>query len=128
LKEDYDVQKWLRLIKEGLAAFGINLSSMVNNAQYLQDAGFVNIQSKVMKVPCGVWPKNQTMKMVGMYMRSVIYDGLQGISMGPFTRGLKWTPDEVELLLVDVRKSLFDISTHSYLPFHIYYGQKPLDG
>jgi hypothetical protein len=68
------------------------------------------------------------MKMVGMYMRSVIYDGLQGISMGPFTRGLKWTPDEVELLLVDVRKSLFDISTHSYLPFHIYYGQKPLDG
>jgi hypothetical protein len=103
-------------------------TSMLNNPHSLTTAGFTNIQSKLFKVPLGIWPKNKTMKLIGLYMRSVMYDGLQGISMGPFTRGLKWTPEEVELFLVEVRKSLFDSKTHSYLLFHVYYGQKPVDG
>jgi hypothetical protein len=78
------------------------------------------------KVPVGTWPRNRTMKLIGMYMRSVIYDGLQGISMGPFTRGLKWTAQDVEVFLIDVRKSLMNSSTHSYIPFHAVYGQKPV--
>ncbi|EHK98232.1 putative mRNA 3'-end-processing protein YTH1 [Glarea lozoyensis 74030] len=127
MSSTYDVQKFLGLVHEGLAAFGIDLSAMVNNIQVLRDAGFINVETRVFKVPCGVWPKNKTMKMIGLYLRSVIFDGLQAISMGPFTRGLKWTPEEVEVFLVDVRKSLFDASTHSYLPFHVFYGQKPLD-
>ena len=128
MKDDYVVGKFLRHVHEGLAAFGIDLSAMKNNAKMLSDAGFTNVESKIFKVPIGVWPKNKTMKLIGMYMRSVMFDGLQGISMGPFTRGLKWSPEEVELFLVDVRKSLFDVRTHAYIPFHVFYGQKPLDG
>lgn len=127
MKADYVVQKFLALVKEGLAIFGVDLLAMKRNAQLLRDAGFINIEQKIFKIPLGTWPKNKTMKVIGLYMRSVIYDGLQGISMGPFTRALKWTPEEVELFLVDVRKSLMDASTHSYIPFHIVYGQKPLN-
>lgn len=119
------VEKFLQLVKEGLAVFGVDLLSVTRNAQLLRDAGFVNIEEKVLKVPLGTWPKNKTMKMIGLYLRSVIYDGLQGIALGPFTRGMKWTPNEVEVFLVDVRKSLMDYRTHSYLPFHVVYGQKP---
>ena len=125
MKEDYTVEKFLNLIKEALEVFGVNLFSMTNNTQYLRDAGFINVEEKVFKIPCGTWPKNKTMKMIGLYLRSVIYDGLQAISLGPLTRGLKWTTDEVELFLVEVRKSLLDASTHSYIPFHVVYGQKP---
>lgn len=125
MKEGYVVEKFLQLVKEGLAVFGVDLLSVTRNAQLLRDAGFVNIEEKVLKVPLGTWPKNKTMKMIGLYLRSVIYDGLQGIALGPFTRGMKWTPNEVEVFLVDVRKSLMDYRTHSYLPFHVVYGQKP---
>lgn len=127
LKDDYPAGKFLNLVKDGLACFGVDLLAMRRNAQLLREAGFINVEEKVFKIPLGTWPKNRTMKMIGLYMRSVIYDGLQGIALGPFTRGLKWTPNEVELFLVDVRKSLMDGSTHSYIPFHVVYGQKPLD-
>ncbi|CZR69809.1 related to methyltransferase [Phialocephala subalpina] len=127
MKEDYPTARFLQLIKEGLAVFGVDLLGVTRNAQLLHDAGFVNVETKVFKIPLGVWPKNRTMKLIGLYLRSVIYDGLQGIALGPLTRGLKWTPEDVELFLVDVRKSLMDASTHSYLPFHVVYGQKPLN-
>jgi hypothetical protein len=126
MKDDYEVQRFLQLVTEGLAVFGVNLLAVSENAQRLRDAGFVNVEEKVFKVPVGTWPKNKTMKMIGLYMRSVIYDGLQGISLGPLIRGLKWSPEDVELFLVGVRKSLMDITTHSYLPFHVVYGQKPM--
>lgn len=126
MEEGYVVEKFLQLVGEGLAVFGVDLLAMTRNAQLLRDAGFVNIEERIFKVPLGTWPKNRTMKMIGLYLRSVIYDGLQGIALGPFTRGLKWTSEEVELFLVDVRKSLMDSGTHSYLPFHVVYGQKPL--
>lgn len=127
MKDDYDVEKFLRFIKEGLAVFGVDLLACTGNAQRLRDAGFVNVEEKVLKIPLGTWPKNKTMKMIGLYLRSVIYDGLQGIALGPFVRGLKWSPDDVEVFLVDVRKSLMDASAHSYLPFHVVYGQKPAE-
>ena len=126
MKDDYIVGKFLNLVKDGLAAFGVDLLEMRKNAQLLRDAGFVNVEERVFKIPVGTWPRNKTMKLIGMYMRSVIYDGLQGISMGPFTRGLKWTPQEVEVFLIGVRKGLMDSSTHSYIPFHVVYGQKPV--
>jgi hypothetical protein len=127
MKEDYVVAKFLNLVKEGLAAFGVDLLGMAKNAQYLKDAGFVNVEEKIFKIPLGTWPKNKTLKTIGLYLRSVIYDGLQGVSLGPFTRGLKWTPQEVEVSLIAVRRALMDSSTHAYIPFHVVYGQKPVE-
>jgi len=124
MKDDYIVSKFLNLVKEGLAVFGVDLLAMRRNAEMLQAAGFVNVQEKIFKVPLGTWPRHKTMKLIGLYLRSVMYDGLQGISMGPFTRALSWTPAEVELYLVGVRKELMNSSTHSYIPFHVVYGQK----
>jgi hypothetical protein len=124
-EEDYGVEKFLRFVKEGLQVFGVDVLSIAGNAQRLRDAGFANVEEKIFKIPLGVWPKNQTMKTIGLYLRSVIYDGLQGISLGPLIKGLKWSPEDVDAFLVEVRKSLMDASVHSYLPFRVVYGQKP---
>ncbi|KAH7382900.1 S-adenosyl-L-methionine-dependent methyltransferase [Cadophora sp. MPI-SDFR-AT-0126] len=126
MPEGYLVQQWLKNVADGLAVLGPDLLGAVKNAQYLRDAGFVNIEERIFKIPIGTWPKNKTLKMVGLYGRTMIYDGLEGNSLGPFTRGLGWTPDEVQVFLVDVRKALMDSSVHSYLPFHVIFGQKPI--
>lgn len=44
---------------------------------------------------------------------TVLYEGLQGISLRPFTKVLGWKPDELELLLVDVRKDLCNPRMHA---------------
>ncbi|RDW80218.1 S-adenosyl-L-methionine-dependent methyltransferase-19 [Coleophoma cylindrospora] len=125
MREDYVMIRFLELIREGLAMSGIDLLGLRKHRQNLEKAGFINIEEKIFKVPIGSWPKNETMKAIGMYQRSAIYDGLQGLSLGPFTRGLGWSPNEVEVYLIDVRKALMDSSQHTYFPFHIFYGQKP---
>jgi hypothetical protein len=127
MPKDYLVQKWLEHVATGLAALGPDLLAAEKNAQYLRDAGFVNVEERVFKVPIGTWPRNKKLKMVGLYGRMMIYDGLEGNSLGPFTRGLGWTPDEVQVFLVDVRRALLDNSVHAYLPFHCIFGQKPLN-
>lgn len=125
MKDDYAVAKFFKVVREGLLVSGVDLAGAKKNASLLREAGFINVEEKVFKVPIGLWPKNKTMKLIGLYMRSVIYDGLQAISLGPLTRGLGWTPEEVEVFLVSVRKALMNQSTHSYVTFHVIYGQKP---
>ncbi|KAH8687419.1 S-adenosyl-L-methionine-dependent methyltransferase [Tricladium varicosporioides] len=125
LKETYEVSKLFKFVTQGLAVFGVDLLGMRKNAELLREAGFINVERKIFKIPIGTWPKHKTMKTIGLYMRSSIYDGLQAITLGPFTRGLKWSVEEVELFLVQVRRELMDSSTHAYIPFHVIYGQKP---
>lgn len=52
-------------------------------------------------------------KRIGAYNVTVLYEGLQGISLRPFTKTLGWTPDELELLLVDVREDLRNPKMHA---------------
>lgn len=112
-------------IRDGLAKFDIDMHASEKNEDRLREAGFVHIQHEVKKVPVGPWPKDPNLKMIGLYNRSVIYDGLQAITIGPYTRGLGWQPEEVEVFLVKVRKDLMDASVHSYVHFHSLYAQKP---
>lgn len=121
---DFPLLRFFLLATQGLSALGIDLVSSLSQVQNLTDYGFTNVQHKVMKIPIGTWSKNQTLKTIGLYAKVGILEGLQAMSFGPLCRGLGWTREEVENLLVDVRRSLSDPKVHSYLPFHIVYGQK----
>ncbi|KAL1892379.1 hypothetical protein Sste5346_007117 [Sporothrix stenoceras] len=123
---DYAVAQMAKHIGEGLGKFGVKIYSPEDNPARLEAAGFVDIRHSIDKVPVGTWPKDPNMKMIGLYNRSTVYDGLHGITMGPLTRGLKWTPEEVELFLVRVRKDLMNSRIHSYVNMHTLCGQKPL--
>lgn len=128
MPEDHPVAKYWKLISEGLAALGVNFNMTTNLADKMRDSGFVNVTERIFHVPIGMWPKNKVLKMVGLYWRTILMDGLQAIALGPMTRGLKWTPDQVEVFLVEVRKAYMEAWVHSHMPLHIIYGQRPEDG
>ncbi|KAF6814098.1 methyltransferase domain-containing protein [Colletotrichum plurivorum] len=123
--DGYGYGKFIDLCMEGFRTFGINPLMMERNAELLRSSGFENVVKKVWKVPIGVWPRDPKLKTIGLYNRSMLVDALQAVSMAPLTRGMKWSASEVELFLIDVRKSLMNTSIHSYLTFHVVYGQKP---
>jgi hypothetical protein len=50
---------------------------------------------------------------------------LIGICMGPLTRGLGWSRDQVELYLPGVRRDLNNMSVHTYYSLHVITAQKP---
>jgi SAM-dependent methyltransferase len=125
MDKDYTPPQMVDNIRAGLEKFGIDMHAARKNPDRLREAGFVNIRHEIKKVPVGPWPKDQNLKTIGLYNRSVIYDGLQAITMGPFTRGLGWTPEQVEVFLVKVRKDLMRTDVHSYVHFHSLCAQKP---
>jgi hypothetical protein len=125
MPENYGVSQWLDTMKAALAIFGPDLLGARNHTEYLKNAGFINVQERVFKIPIGPWPKNQTLKTVGLYGRMMIYDGLEANSLRAFTKGLGWSVEQVQVFLIEVRKALMDVSVHCYLPFHVTFGQKP---
>ena len=126
MPESYGYGRFVDHCMAGFRSFGINPLSMERNPELLRDGGFENVEERVWKVPIGAWPRDPKMKTVGVYNRSILIDALQAVSMAPLTRGLKWTREEVELFLIEVRRSLMNASIHSYLTFHAVYGQKPV--
>jgi hypothetical protein len=79
----------------------------------------------VLKLPLGVWPQDKMLKRGGRFRRVAISDGLRNICSRVFTRWLGWTVEQIEVYLVEVRKSLHDSSKHVYFPLYIVFGQKP---
>jgi uncharacterized membrane protein len=53
----------------------------------MHDAGFVNVTTRTFNIPIGMWPKNLELKMVGLYWRTILFDGAQPIALGPLTGG-----------------------------------------
>ncbi|THX51695.1 S-adenosyl-L-methionine-dependent methyltransferase [Aureobasidium pullulans] len=117
--------KWHVLVTEGMIKAGVDLHAALTLKDRITKAGFKNVTERIMKVPLGSWAKNPLLKKVGSYMHAVLYDGLQGICMGPLTRGLGWSRDQVELYLPGVRKDLNNMSVHTYYSLHVITAQKP---
>jgi hypothetical protein len=104
---------------------GFNFRIAHSFKQMLADAGFVDIVEEKLEVPWGAWPKDRRRKAIGLWhlgmclrtcdcrpntdsVAEQLKQGLQGIVMGLFTRSLGWTPTEVEIFLVELRKQLDD--------------------
>jgi hypothetical protein len=56
--------------------------------------------------------------MVGLSWRAILLDGAQPIALGPLIRGLKWSREQVETRLVEVRKGYMDEWVHIYMPLY----------
>ncbi|KAF6822500.1 methyltransferase domain-containing protein [Colletotrichum musicola] len=125
MSKDYALLKMMDLVWKGLGKFGIEKDAADSNPERVAATGFVNQVQDVKKVPAGEWPKREDLRMIGAYCKAVLYDGLHAVTIGPLTRGLGWTAEEVEVFLVDVRKDLLDSSVHSYVFYHSLAGQKP---
>ncbi|KFA48626.1 hypothetical protein S40293_04548 [Stachybotrys chartarum IBT 40293] len=124
---EHPVAKFWALVNEGLTALGIDFHAAADSrlADSMRTAGLVNVTERTFHVPIGTWPKNKVLKTVGLYWRTILLDGLQAIALGPLTRGLKWSSEDVETFLIDVRKAYMDNSALMYMRLRLIYGQKP---
>ncbi|EXJ87354.1 hypothetical protein A1O3_04313 [Capronia epimyces CBS 606.96] len=117
LNPDGPVKAWEKLWSEGIAKFGLTGKCDPElMTRQMREAGFINTTIIPFKLPVGPWPKNGRLRQAGaLFMRGLL-DGLSGLSLKVFTGALGWTPEELEVLLADVRKEWMSRSTHSYLP------------
>jgi hypothetical protein len=122
----YALRDFLRYLADGMRALGSDLLGIRHVAAEVHAAGYEKVTHKMAKCPIGAWPQQKRLRVCGIFMRTAIMDGLRGLTKRPFGDGLSWTKVQIEMFLVDVRKHVMDGKYHTYLPFHVVYGRKPL--
>lgn len=96
--------------------------------RWYEQAGFVDVQEKVFKLPMNGWARDRHLKYLGKMQEENWLSGLSGLSMAHFSRILNWSKEEIEVYLVNVRKAIQDKSVHAYHRIFVVWGRKPFEG
>lgn len=128
LQLSHPLANYWHLIHGALAALGVNIHSTKLLLDMMKEAGFLNVQQRIYYVPIGDWHTNPDLKKAGHYWKEVLVQGLEPISIGTLTRGLNWTKQEVDEMLVPVKHAYSNDCPIICMPMHCVYGQKAESG
>ncbi|KXX76222.1 Demethylmenaquinone methyltransferase [Madurella mycetomatis] len=125
IPDDNGVKRWFTEMCElsVIAGRPLHITPMIK--QWYIDAGFVDVEEKVFKIPINGWPRVTKLKRIGEMWRLNLTDGLSGLSYALFHRVKGMKKEEIELALVDVRRDLADQRAQLYEKFSVVWGRKP---
>ncbi|GAM36792.1 hypothetical protein TCE0_018r06166 [Talaromyces pinophilus] len=125
MPDDDPVKYMYDLAGQAFRKFGMDVTLPKRLEPLLHDAGFRNIHVVVKKVPIGVWAKNKTLRLIGLYQKMAILDLMPALAGRPFS-ALGLSPEESQVTLAFARKGLDDYKTHRYFNYYFWYAQKPV--
>lgn len=116
IPEQSKLLEFFGLLTEGCSKVGRDLHAPKKWKHVLEEAGFINIEERVFKVPIGGWPRDKRLKEAGVFEMETLREGLPAIGMGFFTRVLGWSPESVDEFFKGVRGELDNKAIHFWLP------------
>ncbi|KAH8724032.1 S-adenosyl-L-methionine-dependent methyltransferase [Phaeosphaeriaceae sp. PMI808] len=123
--DDNMVVKFAEVFNQACAKIGRDGSPGRKLESWVKDAGFINIQHEVVKVPIGPWAKDSKLKRIGAIYQINMTDLLDAALLGLMTRVENWTLEEVQVFTAKVRADLKKKSVHLMQEFHVVWAQKP---
>ncbi|KAI9148026.1 Secondary metabolism regulator LAE1 [Paramyrothecium foliicola] len=120
---DYPLNECFALVRKAMAKYGANFLVANEHEEHFKNAGFKNVQCRIVKTPIGTWPKDKTQRLVGMYFKEVIQGLVVAMGNKPL-RTVGMSDAELEVFLSSVRRCLADSKIHSYFNFISWWGQK----
>ena len=100
MSPDWPFLEWTRYLDDAAveAERPLRIANKLKN--WYEEAGFVDVQEMVFKLPVNAWPKDKHLKALGSMSEDNWLTGLSGFSMAYFSRVLHWSKDEIEVSLV----------------------------
>ena len=111
--------EWTGLQDEAAMRLGRPLRIANKLKRWYKLAGFVDVREEIMRIPINGWPKDPRFKMLGKWWARSLVDGIHGFSMMLFTNAFNWTPEQVEVSLIEPRKAIQDKSVHAYHSMYV---------
>lgn len=94
---DWAFKEWLQYVDDAAMAADRPLRIGNKLKRWYVEAGFVDVQEKVYKLPLNAWPRDPEMKMLGRWWQENFLLGLQGFSLAYFSREFGWSKTEIEV-------------------------------
>ncbi len=85
-----------------------------NTRQMLQTQGFVDIEEEVIRVPYNTWPQAGAQKDNGRWYNLGMSEGLEAMSLGPFSRMYDWPEFNIKTLVAEVTREMCNRNVHAY--------------
>lgn len=82
--------------------------------RWYEQAGLVEVQEEIFKIPIHEWAQDPRLKMLGKCMAWNMEKGLYGWSVNYFHRAFGWTQSETQVRLAEVFNCLSDKTVHAY--------------
>jgi ubiquinone/menaquinone biosynthesis C-methylase UbiE len=96
-----------------------------NWKQYLEEAGFVDVQQRIFRIPTNPWPKDPTLKKIGAFELLHYRDNIANVFARGYSQILGGDPAYFELLMARARKEVANRDMHSWVPYFVVYGRRP---
>jgi len=116
---------WMKELCAAAARFGKPLDIAPRWGEKLREAGFVDVQHEIRKIPIGPWPKDPKMKEIGTFQSVQELQVIDSYTPALFSRVLGWSETEIQVFMAKVKKDIGDPSIHLYLPVYFIWGRKP---
>lgn len=115
--------RYYNLAQQAMGKFGMDLSLGSTVGDYLTKAGFINVTQVRRKVPLGTWPKDKTMRLIGLYTREIALHSIPSMDKPFANLGISKT--ERQVWGARMRAALKENHVHRYYHFYFWFGQKP---
>ncbi|KMU84446.1 UMTA [Coccidioides immitis H538.4] len=112
---DHPLRRWSRGMLRAGEISGKTFQVADQACGHLLNAGFVNIIEKKHKVPVGTWSEDPRMRALGKLNLEQIKAGIDGWTIMPFMRELRWSYVDMRHLIRDVLEALEDPNVHLYI-------------
>ncbi|KAK8017096.1 hypothetical protein PG993_015285 [Apiospora rasikravindrae] len=113
-----------KLFQQAFRRIGCDTALAANLDRPLKDAGFVNVQCVVKKIPVGQWARDKKLRLAGWYLRTAIQEVLPALCGKPLSV-LGLNEVERELWRAAAMRAVNDDLVHRYWNMYFWYAQKP---
>lgn len=107
------VKRWYLRGYEAARKTGRELDIAGNMEKWMRDAGFVDVEEKVLKIPVGAW--DQSRRRIGKMMQRSLVDSAEGFCLALFTRYLGLAKEETLAIVGAAKEQLMDDSLKIYV-------------
>ncbi|KAK9414491.1 putative S-adenosyl-L-methionine-dependent methyltransferase [Seiridium unicorne] len=118
------IMRWAEGCNRGMEAIGRDGMKVYKYKGWLEDAGFTDVVHRHVWTPVSPWAEDRKFRNIGAWSQSNLYDGAKGIGWR-LLKAAGMGPEQIEHLIVEVRRELRLRDNNVYGLCHVVYGRKP---
>ncbi|KAF4337789.1 mrna 3 end-processing yth1 [Fusarium beomiforme] len=126
IEEDSAIAQWGNLFREGSEKLGCPFVPLPSDVQTkrLEKVGFVDVQSRTIRVPIGSWVKEEELKEIGLFAKVSFSSDVQG-RIGYMAHVCGWKNEEIMEYCSKFVKELESTTAQIYYYHQVVWGRKP---
>ncbi|MBE3044560.1 class I SAM-dependent methyltransferase [Candidatus Bathyarchaeota archaeon] len=117
IPEDHIFNTWGDVFRQAGEKMGKSffIAQGHNMRDYVEEAGFVDVVEKKIKVPAHGWAKDPHMKQMGYVLQAALDQGLDGFAMYICTQVLGWSREEAIVFVAEMRREVRKLSNCGWM-------------